>query len=443
MVVLTAYFYDQVSTTPDEKSNAAVVARRKKHIADLEKLESGIHATGIPHRTDLFKLSACAEQDYFIKTKDLTIQGNVKSSSVFSFFGFGSGLGFKINFRSLEHFNPLRCGQYINIECSFGSNLLLNTELIKVICAQLNQYGDASVVSDFLTEAPDPLASHDGKAVYSFKFFKPEESGELPRVKLFERTSLVDAFEFSPAVHVPAAFTPAGITTLKLGLSYAQSETEMVTDKPSSNSLFLFGIHYLHGLFTSKIRKEKDQDEEKLQDCYWYKLIRDHEDVLKQLLLNLTLGSQHRLHDELAYLEKRFLKFASPAEKREVTDAIIALLSAARNYKLANEHLERIDQMELAPDEDPIDKIYLEEKLREHFDFALEKFKVMWRTFYDHWMMTREKSKAYGVPRYNLSESKPEMINRVARKPAEIAADEICTAQLTDPVFETSALYVG
>ncbi|MET3107166.1 hypothetical protein AAKU67_002529 [Oxalobacteraceae bacterium GrIS 2.11] len=439
MVVLTAWFHDQLSTISEKNKNTELVAKYKKQIAELEKLESDIHATGIPHRPDLFKLSACAEQDYFIKTKDLTIQGNVKGASVFSFFGLGSGLGFKINFRSLEHFNPLRCGQYINIEFSFGSNPVMNTELIKVICAQLNKYGDAMAVSDFLGEAPDPLASHDGKGVYSFKFFKPEDSGDLPSVKLFERISLVDALEISPAIHIPIAVTAAGVTTLKVGGSYTRTETAMIADKPSPNSLFLFGIHYLHGLFTSKIRKEKDQDEQKMQDCYWYKLLRDHEEVLKQLFLNLTLGSQHRLHDELAYLEKRFLKFASRAEKQEVSDTITALLLAARNYHSAKKRCERIEQEQLEPDEHPAVKSYLAEELaREHFELTLEKFKVMWRTIYDHWMMTREKSKAYGVPRYNLSVNNREPVGRVEKK----AENEIYTALLTDPIYETSALYL-
>lgn len=370
MATLTAYYFSRLT---GEKTAESATLRTQ-----LLELETAIHATGIPHRPDVLRELACAQQNYFIKTDDKTVYASFKSGLTFSTaFGDLAELGCKINFRKLLHFNPLRSGDYINIDFTLGTDLGANQRFLQSLSGYFEGEGLLDLAQYF---KPDNFGTGTAKAVYTFKFFKPTGSGELPRVLLYERVLGQTGFEFSPKVHIPIP----GITNLTLGYTSSGSDIHLVEDKPTPDSMLFFGIHYLHALFTTKTTvKDREKGTDTInQDSYWHVLIRDHEPIVKQLFLNFATHDDrepHRLKQELEFIKDRFFKFASEEDKAKINVKIQNLINSAKAFRGAPNN----------------DAAYAK---------VLTDFKIVLQNLFPHWMMTRERSEAYGTWGYSLAE---------------------------------------
>jgi hypothetical protein len=140
------------------------------------------------------------------------------------------------------------------------------------------------------------------------------------------------------------------------------------------------------------------------QESYWHVLLQKHKATLEQLFLNMATGKTaepvaepdengeevvapaeqiptdkpevHRVIGELQFIKERFLKFASEEETRIIDDKMNLLIESAKKFKSSSSE--------------------------ENYNKVLLDFKLMLQNIFEHWMMTRERSEAYGPWQYDF-----------------------------------------
>ena len=378
LAVLTAAYYSQIR----DKDSALA--------QQVYKLETAIHATGIPHDPVKFRKLASAQQEYYIKTEDKNVRFSLKNGFNYSL-GFAemANGGFEANSRELLHFNPTRSGSYRNFKITLTRNQGCNQQILTALAKYCQGEGLTEMANYFAIEN---LASVYTEGSYIFRHFKPADSDDLPRVMLFRRSLWTSGFEISPKLPIPI---PLGPVSLKLGFTFACSVSKMLQDYPTSDSLFYFMVHYLHGVFTTTIRYDKfaltEVDSPDNQESYWHTLEKNHQATFKQILLNIALGNAHRLSQELEHIKQRYLKYlktpgyetdqAKMAQIAAVDTAVANLVACATAYR-----------------DDPSDGRYAA---------GMAGFKKFMLTLYSHWMFTREKSEAYEPWKYEFAPAPP------------------------------------
>jgi hypothetical protein len=363
MALLTAYFYEQLG----DRKPAALATR-------LKELETRIYATGIPHRPDVLRKLAGASQNYYAITSEKTVQFALKNRLKLPFTHVTvPGLGFKANISDLKHYNPSRSGKSYNVEMTLSGDVGLDQEILSAL-AKLFKYEGASAMANYF-ETPD-LAAKLGKGAFVVKYFLPEDPGAMQTVQLYKRLVTQTGFEITP--ELPIAIP--GIANVTLSATYAGSNTQLALDMPTPETMILFILHYLHGIFTETIQLDKSDprnlrevNNEDSQDSYWHVLL-GHQATLEQLFLNIAQG---KLANEFDHLERRYLVHASEEERASVAQAQDGLSVSAAKYRVR--------------------------RTKENYQATLESFKAFMRSLYDPWVWTRELSDVYEPYQYEFN----------------------------------------
>ncbi len=362
MAVLAAYLYAQLGR---QKSVALATG--------LKELETRIVATGIPHRPDVLRELAGASQDYYATTSSITVTFSLKNGFKFSSAkAVVPGLGFKATISKLRHYNPSRSGKSYNVEITFSGDAGLDRQVLDALSAFLKLKGAHDTAGYVESQY---VAGKFAKGTFVVRDFLPSQPGAMRRVRLYKRAVTQTGYEIVAAIPISVP----GCAGMKLGASYSASSTDLVMDMPEPDSMLLFIIHYLHGIFTGTIQLDRsDPDNFKevhnadSQDSYWHSLLGQQE-TLKQLFLNIAQG---KLSAEFDHLQHRYLAYASDDDRVKVARAQSRLLASADQFRSTRSYAEYLN--------------------------ALESFKAFMRSLYDHWIWTRELSDVYEPYQYKF-----------------------------------------
>lgn len=351
MVLLTAYFYSRLMNRETDE----LVEQLKMR---LLKLEQTLHTTAIPHRRGYLEQHAVVKQEIQTVSKEKFVQFMVAVGC--TALPPDVELGVKISTRSLTHYNPLRSGEYVNVEFTLGSSTIVNERILQTI-------GDYFSAGQTGLNLFFDAGAYTKRGAYTLRFFKPSAFDGLPYCKLHERRINLQSTQTDIAIPIPVT----GWLNLVAGLSYQETSCQLVSEVPDSNTMLYFAMHYMHALSNGKTNKAG----EALQDSYWYRLEREQGAALAHLFLNYA-DESHTVVQELEAIEQVWLGGATSEE--------VFACQAAKTLFL--DHA----------------KVFEQSRTDGNYQAALEGFKALQRMYFSHWQRKKESSPTYKEWRTDL-----------------------------------------
>jgi len=343
MATLTADFYANLleqNASPDlDRLKSAVL-----------KLEQDLYQCPIPQAAEILERQVMASQQVEYVRNEKIVQFSVGKKQDTT----GSNPGVKITFSTLEHYNPLRRGDYVTVEFTIGAALDMNRSVLNSIAGYFKA-GGTGLHSNFAA------GCYARQGTYVVRFFKPALFAGLPYCRLFERRVRQQSMQIGAEVPIPLT----GPVTLHASAYYSETSSQFVSETPDADTVLYFVTHYMAALSSGKT----DKNGKPVQDSYWYRMEREQSKALKKMFQNLVGHGKKkaRLIAELDAFERTFL--LSGSEKAKCVAARIKLMNLVRQMA---------DSADTA-----------------NYLASLEGFKELMRAWYPGWLRLKESSDAY------------------------------------------------
>jgi len=323
----------------------------------VQKLEQELHQSSIPNARTILAQHAVARQRIEYSSNEKIVQ----FSAGYSAQPDAGNPGVKISFRTLHHYNALRCGDEVTLEITTGDSIEQNRQLLKSI-REYFQAGTTGLHTNF------GIDTFSSQGVTIVRYFKPKIFVGLPYAKLFERRVVQTNRQFGTDASIPLA----GALGLRASLGCTQTGSKLISETPGSQTMLYFAKHYLHALSSGKA----DRNGKALQDSYWHRMERQHGKSLEKMLVNMARHSRRKtgLSLELDAIERALL--LSKSEQQTGT-------ASRHKMRALAQQLERA-------------------RTPENYHAALAGFKEYMAVIFPYWQRDKENSSAYKKWRYKV-----------------------------------------
>jgi len=339
LLLLNAWIYTQVlelQKSPTFRDSAATFR------TELENQDKAILNCNCPVNKDTLKELATFQQEGALTTKDIKLGGGaIASATPCGIEALAMGalqLVVTALQRFRNHTNPLRQGNYRDIEIRIGAGITAGSRktsmeyIYKKITEQAGtecvfDVQDAQNIEQFL----DSTTVTSGALVLNFRWYKPTLFPGLGYRFWNMRATVATDTTFS--VNTPTPFVSGGY-------SYERVRTDFLHEIYSSSSILLFALRYFHDYCIGDIDTKSGAIGE---DSNYGKVRQLKADTLKALFKNTgqmhTAGrSDYSVIKELDAMEKEFQTITGlKAEDRSrINTAKCDFLDAAKNYSAAD-----------------------------------------------------------------------------------------------------------
>ncbi|MET3121134.1 hypothetical protein AAKU67_000718 [Oxalobacteraceae bacterium GrIS 2.11] len=338
MAQLTALFLYRLQQAPATLENQQLMD-------DLQKLETALHASGIPQQADYLEKHALAKQPYAYDSEETVVK--FTASLDLPGMSVDADLGVRIsildnggsrNLRDPEntrgaYYNCWHTGKNARVEFRIGSDQGVNERVLKAL--EMYFKSSAPEISRYFASA-----SFDKPGYYAAHFLKPARFPQLGYRLLVEQELDYHSVEIGGSIPMPP---PLPVKT-SVGLSFSDTQRQFNRARPSSETMFYFIQHYAMARAAGKI----DESGKQVQESYWSRMVRDNPDALKQLCHNFVQPGpvSRALLLELNEIERVLLKSASPEERAKIVQCRQEFCAKAKqcssNYPEALAALEQL-----------------------------------------------------------------------------------------------------